>query len=104
MVGKILIVVFILCGNAFAANNSNICAGSYDRMLEENKKLDGAYNSKDLNTMEKDLIVVLNYAKITKDVCEIGTIENAFADYLLMETEDGLKDVAFVKKSRRGNK
>ena len=100
MVGKILIVVFILCGSAFAVNPSKICEEKYDKMFAENKNLDKAYNSKDLDTMEKQLIIVLNYSKIAKDVCEVGTIENAFADYIIVETEDGLRDVAFVRKTK----
>lgn len=100
MVGKILLITSIFISSLFAVDASKICAGSYERMFDENKKLDNAYNSKDLDIMEKQLMVVLNYSKITRDVCEIGTIENAFADYIIVETEDGLKDVAFVRKTK----
>jgi len=97
---KIILLVLVLATCLLAMEKDKLCEDSYSSLFQENKKLDTVYNTKDIVLIEQQLYIVLSYAKSTEQLCQIGTIENAFGNYVVAETEDGIMDIEILKRTR----
>jgi hypothetical protein len=62
----------------------------------QNKELENAFNTRDLDKILKEMHITIDIAKKTEKVCQIGSIDRAFAEYIIETNEELLEDIRIM--------